>query len=187
MPMSTSQDHASPQALAAYLDQTMTPGDRVRLAEHLAECADCRADLVTAGRVLRSRGETARRIAAAAVVILVGVGVAFVSRQPRERDELLRASGSVTQAVIVYAPLGEVPRPGLRFTWAATAPGALYRLTVSGPTGATLWSVSTRDTTVTPSADLALSADVQYSWLVDALASDGTTRSSGLRSFSIRP
>jgi hypothetical protein len=179
------QAHAEPEALARFLDGRLESPARARLAEHLAECASCRADLVHAGRVLKGSGigrilVGGTTLAVAVLVVFVG----FVAVRGGSDAAIRGPSGS--ESLVAYAPLGEVGHLPLRFTWGATSSAAVYRLTVFDPSGATLWTTSLRDTSVALPPDHGLAAGTTYTWIVDALRADGSERTTGIRQFQFR-
>ncbi len=47
--------HLHSNDLAAYIDRTLDDDARAQLEDHLADCAACRAELIGAHRVVRSR------------------------------------------------------------------------------------------------------------------------------------
>ena len=62
-----------------------------------------------------------------------------------------------------------------------------YRLTVTRGDGAAVWSYSGVDTVAALPDSIVLRPGQRYLWVADALLSDGTTRSTGLREFGRAP
>jgi len=181
-----SPTHATPEELARFLDRRLDPRARARLAEHLAECATCRSDLVRAGRVIRQPGVTGRLIGAAAVTVaLIAAVVGIVSKRGGDTGVLRGADRAA--ALIAYGPIGQIDSLRPRFTWGAASPGTLYRLSVFDRGGTPLWTISVRDTTTVLPSDRSLTRGGSYTWIVDALRSDGSELSTGLRQFQIGP
>ncbi len=120
--------------------------ERVSLAEHVAECAQCAA-LVRDMRSLegwaqrvadpqsRARRPWRRPVALAASVALA-VGVALLLRETAERSpEAIRG----TAAQVTPAPGAELPHPPERFSW-PDHPGATgYRVELQDGRGDLLW------------------------------------------------
>jgi anti-sigma factor RsiW len=172
--------------IAAYIDGTLTGPSRDRAEAHFASCVECRKDLVESQNVLRAmrRPRTAviaGTLAAAAVAAFL---IARPSLVPVDQTALLRGNGAVIP-LPAYGPIGPTTRAGLQFVWAG-APGAQsYRLTVSRANGEAVWSSSTIDTLAALPDSVLLRPSERYFWVSDALLSDGTTLSTGLREFGV--
>jgi hypothetical protein len=72
------------------------------------------------------------------------------------------------------------------FAWHAGDAGSRFKLTLVDEQGATLWSVDTGDTVVTPPHDVFLAPGRTYFWYVDALGADGRSMTSGAHRFTVR-
>jgi len=165
--------------MAAYLDRRLSAGDRERAEAHLADCAECREEMVQ-GRGLLRRAGRPRRIVVGAGLLAAAASLFLFLRSPVV-DPF--RGGETPPALTAYGPTGEVSPAALRFVWAA-APGATgYRLTISGGNGVPLWSGSVTDTVFALPDSVTLGADQRYVWIVDALLSDGATRTTGLHEF----
>src|ERR1041384_2169556 len=180
----TSSGHPTPEELARFLDRKLEPQDRTRVAEHLAECATCRSDLIRAGRVVHGAGAPQRLVGRAAVTIVVLAAVLGILTGRRREDARLRGARP-TRPLIAYAPIGRTDSLLPRFTWGAASPGSHYRLSLFDPGGAPVWTTSVRDTTAVLPADRTLTRGTAYTWIVDALQTDGSERSTGVRQFQI--
>src|SRR3954466_5197253 len=89
--------HMTDLELAAYLDHGLAESDRTRVEEHLADCEECREQLVAPANIL-SRVNRPRRIAKISAILAAAV-VAFVvispvGRQWTSRDTLTRSQGN---------------------------------------------------------------------------------------------
>jgi hypothetical protein len=101
-----------------------------------------------------------------------------------DQRSLMRNDGAAP-SLVAHGPIGAAHRVGLRFVWSA-APGAeSYRLTVGRSDAQTVWSESGTDTVATLPDSVVLRPSERYYWVADALLSDGTTRSTGLREFGV--
>jgi hypothetical protein len=58
-------------------------------------------------------------------------------------------------------------------------------LTISRADAHPVWSLSSTDTVATLPDSVGLRPSERYFWVADALLSDGTTRSTGLREFGV--
>lgn len=180
----TTNPHAGSEELARFLDRRLDPRARARLAEHLAECAACRADLICAGRVLRMSGAGSRLVGVVTLAVVVVVAVVGVAVVRPGNNSRIRGPGS-PPPLVAYSPIGQVDQTRLRFTWGAASAGTLYRLSLFDSSGATLWTVSIRDTTAALPTNRTLARGTAYTWIVDALQSDGSERGTGVRQFQI--
>jgi hypothetical protein len=179
-------EHLSDLQIAQYLDRRASASTRDDIERHLADCADCRRNVSESQQLLRHVRRPRRFVAAgtllaaaAAVMIVVGVSKVNERSQPRFRGAPAEAG------LIAYGPIGEPRRSDLRFVWSAAPNAASYRLSVSQVDGARIWSVSGTDTTAVPPGSVNLQPGTHYLWVVDALLLDGTSRSTGLREFTL--
>jgi hypothetical protein len=174
--------------IAAYLDHGL-PSNRVaEVEEHLARCSICRDHVVeTQGFISRRRrsqrfARVAAAVALAAAAITI-VAVPSIRRSTGARDAM--RSEETDTRLRVYGPVGEVAVRPSRFVW-APVPGALsYHVTVTTTAGADVWSSSSSDTIIVLPSSVRLAPGERYLWVVDAMTSEGTTRSTGLREFGI--
>ena len=182
-------EHLTDADVAAYLDRGLTDTRRDRLEAHLAECAECRREILETQQLVKRVRPFWRApvwggslVAAAAVVLLVAKLGSGPGRLP-ETTPPVRADGGTSQ-LVVYGPTGEgISTRGLQFVWGAAAGAVTYRLTITGRDGAAVWSRSGVDTTVTLPDSIVLRPGQRYFWAVDALLGDGVTRSTRLREF----
>lgn len=180
--------HISDIELARYLDRTLSAADRDRVEEHLASCATCRELTVESQRVLRSVRRPRRLVAAgglaaaAAIIIVIGRVDPRTSDVPRERAGFANGSG-----LTVYGPTGNTNSADVRFVWGSTENVESYRLSLTTADGAEVWSQSGIDTTAVVPLSVPLQPARNYFWVVDAVLKDGTTRSTGLKEFSVDP
>jgi hypothetical protein len=178
--------HPDTEAIAAYLSDGLSPAERQALEAHLAECGDCRGELVGARRLLGlRRAERRRRVvlpAAAAAAIAAIVLLAPV-REGRRSEHRLRDIPVGRPAIAVIAPAegSEVDPAGLRFVWRRYGTASLYRLTVTNVSGQQVWVGETSDTVLAIPGGVNLEPDREYLWYVDALDLDGHSASSGIR------
>jgi anti-sigma factor ChrR (cupin superfamily) len=187
-------DHLSPETVAAFLDGRLDEGERFTAEAHLASCAVCRRELVELEALLsRSPANRApRRIlvplaAAAALALAIGIPAtrsAWTGSQPQVVDRTqpgpparLTAIAPAPDAVLDSQPT---------FAWHAADAGSRFKLTLVDEEGATLWSVDTGDTVVTPPHDVVLAPGRNYFWYVDALGADGRSMTSGAHRFTVR-
>lgn len=198
-PILPDPDHTSAAQVSAYLERTLPGADRTRVEAHLAECGECRREVVEISRLLRARP---RRLAigrwaaaagiAATLVLVVGrlpsgpttpavqpPGAVQRSGGPEEGPEL--SAWGPTEGV-------SISRDSLVLAWKPDARGsARYRLTLSNAEGAVLWTASTSDTMLIPPPSLILPGGRTYYWYTDALLPDGRSLSTGVQEFRLVP
>ena len=182
--------------LAAYLDRGLGDEERDGLEDHLAGCDECRGRLLAAigtlgGERRRKRALTASSAAAVAVVM---AGIFFlVPSSPTPGTPQLRGSASDTPEDIAAL---EAVSPGdgtivaagsALLVWRSVDGVARYRITVSDPESDVVFEQDVPDTVVALRSIGSLVAGEAYVWYVDALLPDGTSVTTGVRSFTVRP
>jgi hypothetical protein len=180
--------HVKDLEIAAYLDRGLRPDQVDRIEEHLVQCADCRDNVIKAqelvARTRRPRPmiQVGLLVAAAAAIVIIALP-ALRTRWMGDAASM-RDEDSAT-ALIAYGPVGQSTVVPIRFTW-GSAPGSLsYRLSLTDMRGKAVWSTSVSDTTVVLPASVEIVGGGRYVWVVDAILSDGTTMSTGLREFGL--
>jgi len=178
-PTATGEGHVNEFEMAAYVDRRLGPADRERVEGHLAECADCRSEMLEVRGFLRQAARP-RRLFVGASLLAAAAALVLIVR-PATIDVV--RGGDTESTLIAYGPTGEAPLTSLRFVWGAVPGVASYRLTISGADGAPVWSGSVADTAWALPDSVTLRADLRYLWVADALLDDGSTRSTGLHEF----
>jgi hypothetical protein len=192
-----SPSHVTSEELAAYLDRRLDAISSAALERHLADCADCRADLVDARSLLQSTAaspallRTARPprariwVAAAAVLIIAILPLAQRAMQPRDSTPTVRTTRMARNGIDVLAPREHsVEAATIVFAWRPVEGASTYRLTVTDSSGTPLFTTATTDTSAAPPAGTVFRRGSAYLWYVDGLTTDGQTMSSGVRSFT---
>lgn len=185
---SPSESHLEPQEIAAFVDRTANEGERTRIESHLADCEQCRAEVVDAARIVATlprrrefRGAHWGAIAAAAVVLLIA--------WPRDaRDPGLQhreAPVTTTVAPRTLAPIGVVD-DAATLTWSSVPRADRYRVRVFDADGSVLWERETADTTTVVPASARLPSGRSYYWKVEARTDFNRSAASDLTEFSIR-
>jgi hypothetical protein len=178
-------EHMDDVSIAAYLDNQLHGRAREHFESHIAQCAECRKAVIDAEQLLKTmRARHGRRslvILAAAVVVLAGIRLRGFGR---EHEQPLRGAPDPLGLAAV-APVGEVPGTGLRFVW-ASLPGAIsYKLEVTDALGSNVWTASPADTSADLPRSVILQTGRNYFWRVDAVAANGTERSTGTHEFRV--
>lgn len=195
----TPEEDISPEEMAGYIDDCLSGEERASVEARLARSPELRVELVAATRIkVAEEASKPRRsspwkagvgilLAAAAAVIVV---VAIPNRNrdgrqsaaPAERRVEAEDGGHVSLLTPVDA--GTLPLISANFAWRSEG-DASYRITIADATGATVWTTLMKDTTATLPPTVLLQTGNNYYWYVDALRSDGSSISSGPRSFKV--
>lgn len=185
--------HLTSAQIGEFLEHALPDEERRMVSAHLAECDDCRSDLVEVGRAVRQESPSPFR-RTWAVALGAAAVLAFLLVQPWDQDpgstEIFRddvSTGARTAVEIVRpvadARVGEAPR----FVWRSADPEAVYRFTLSSETGQILHSTTTSDTLLRLPDELQLTPNEKFYWVVDALLPDGRTTTSGALNFRSKP
>jgi hypothetical protein len=185
---STSGGHLQPMEVASYVDGVTTDEARARIDGHLAECAECRDEIVEATRIAgtmsRPKLNSARvwiPAAAAAAVLLLMVRQPDTVRQPSEHRE---APVTTTIAPSAITPVGSVDSVAA-LVWSSVPYTDRYVVRVFDAEGSVVWQREGTDTTVSiPPSLLALNRS--YFWKVEAQTGFGRSAATELIEFSVR-
>jgi len=181
--------HLDPNDIAAYVDGALDDAARARVDAHLAACGQCRAELIAVRRILagaprRRRWFALTTIAAAAAVVLLIVW-------PRDRERGVPGGpvvrdGETPGAVMLIAPDSVAGLP-LSFAWRPLPNATTYRVSLTTTSGVLIWSGATADTTMAVPDSVSVASGTAFYYYVDALLTDGTSVSSGVRQVRVRP
>jgi anti-sigma factor RsiW len=184
-------EHMNDLELSAYLDGRVPAAERERMEAHMAECAECRRQVVASRRLIRAAKRPGRNVIVVGMLVAASVAVLMVTPIVRDREPdgttPLRDAGG-TPVMVAYGPIGETAAAKLlRFSWAPAADATIYRFTLAAAGGTPIWNASVNDTTVALPDSVKLRSGTAYVWVVDALLGTGVTRSTGLREFQLSP
>ncbi|MCU0620497.1 MAG: zf-HC2 domain-containing protein [Gemmatimonadales bacterium] len=187
--MILTMSHLDPLQVAAFIDRTLDAVTRRAVEDHLASCAECRAELLEVGRVAggppAARRHAVRRLVpwlAAAAALLVVVQLrrpgAPVHREPAVRSAV--APGAI-------APAGEVASL-VPLEWSSVPGADRYRVALFERDGRLLWEETVLDTTAVLPAEIAarLAPGITYHWSVRARVGWERWTESGLTEFQLR-
>lgn len=188
-------EHLPATTVAAYLQGKLDGTGRSTAEAHLASCAACRHEAVAVAQLMAARRR--ERIMGPALGVVAAAVLALAVGLPKHRPNVQAAVGDPVRApapapaaaisTITPAPDTVLPAGGaVRFAWHAAPGGSRYRVMLLGETGELLWSTETGDTVAPLPHDVRLAPAGSYFWYVDALSTDGATRTSGARRFSLR-
>jgi anti-sigma factor RsiW len=177
--------HVTDTEIAAYLDHTLDADQRDRVEDHLASCQDCRQHLLETKELLDRVRRPRKLLVGGALAAVAALVFLIVRPNSATMDRAVMRSDGAAVPVVAYGPIGTAARAGLRFVWSAVPGAESYRLTVSGEDARTVWSSSGTDTLSALPDSVTLRPNERYHWVADALLSDGSTRSTGLREFDL--
>jgi putative zinc finger protein len=177
--------HVTDTEIAAYLDRTLGAIERDRVEDHLAACQDCRQHLLETKELLERVRRPRKLLVGGAMAAAAALVFIIVRSNPGATDRAVMRNDGIVVPMVAYGPMGTAPRAGLRFVWSAVPGAESYRLTVSGEDARTVWSSSGTDTLSALPDSVVLRPNERYHWVADALLSDGSTRSTGLREFDL--
>jgi hypothetical protein len=124
----------------------------------------------------------------AAAAVIVVAAATMLGR--REEPSIVRADPpSAAQAVqieTVNPENGASLSDTRELTWRTQGAGTTYRITVGDDSGQPIHSASIGDTSIVIPSSVTLTTGRTYFWYVDAITSDGTTATSGLKSFTVK-
>jgi len=182
-------EHLNEYQAACYLDGTLDEVERDQVEGHLAACDECRSELLSAARLVRSpRAKrfwyVAPPLAAGfvlALVLLVNPGAATDAAEPLiglvEGGERLGATSPEDGAVIGAADAV--------LTWSTLEPAVTYEVAVVNVDGQVVWEVSATETSVAVPTGR-LKAGRSYAWTVLARFENGDTARTEARTFVVR-
>jgi anti-sigma factor RsiW len=177
--------HVTDTEIAAYLDRSLTPAQRDRVEDHLAACQDCRQHLLETKELLERVRRPRKLLVGGTLAAAAALVFLLVRPNPAAMDRAVMRNDGAAVPLVAYGPIGTAPRAGLRFVWGTVAGAESYRLTVSGEDARTVWSSSGIDTLAALPDSVVLRPNERYHWVADALLSDGSARSTGLREFGV--
>jgi anti-sigma factor ChrR (cupin superfamily) len=187
-------EHPSSEEVAAYLSNALTPNDRAILEAHLAVCPQCRREVTSARRLIRSHASsTVVRWAVPAAAAAAVLAVVLLSPPKSDRLEVASRRAAQDAAVSATTPRISIVSPAsadtvngsqVVFVWQKVGKDLLYRLTLTDASGNAVWTKDTPDTTLTLPASLSLGKSQNYFWFVDALGADGTALTTGTHRFT---
>ena len=181
--------HLEPHQVAAYVDGRLDAQEAARLEAHLAQCDECRNELIEVRRLLpgtarRWRWPAVGALAAAAVLLLV------LGRSVDRGDRSTVRGGEgqpAAPAVMSPADGATLPTGTAWFLWRGVRGAAAYRFTLTDERGDQVWSTESADTALALPASVHLQRGHGYYWSVDVLLADGRSATTGFRGFRVAP
>lgn len=188
-------EHPSSEDLAAYLSNTLTANERAKLEAHLAACRQCRREVTSARRFIRSRPSppvlrwgvpAAAAAAVLAVVLLSPLRSGRLETSVKRAGEDAAVSAMMPRIRIVSPASGDTVKGSqVVFVWQSAGNKPLYRLTLTEASGSAVWTGDTSDTTLALPASVSLGRGQNYFWFIDALGADGDAITTGAHHFTV--
>ena len=183
--------HLEVGEVVGYLAGTLTSAEREWVEFHLADCADCTSEIVSARRLHQANRAPVRRLAAVAAAAAAVAGIALLGPElvhPGPPDTLSVRGAEPRPAVTVVLPADRaVLRAAPNFTWRAVPGATAYRILVSRPDGDSVWATTTSDTTARGPEDVSRAGPGLYYWYVDVLLDDARSAAGPVHEFRIEP
>lgn len=184
--------HLDPSEIVSYIEYGATADQRARLESHLARCADCRAEIRDAERIIASlplnRSWHRRGALGAAAVAAALLLVAVLPRPGRERSSLQHREAAVaaTIAPVILAPVHLVDSLSA-FIWRSVPNASRYEVRVFDATGSVVWHEETADTLIYAPVVAGIQAGRPYYWRVQANVGYDRHVTSELAEFTVQP
>jgi hypothetical protein len=166
------EPHLTPEQTAWYLDRVLSPPEQAAIEAHLADCPECREEVVALRRLpsfeARARwlvrtGVAAGLAAAAVALLMVRGGV-----EPRPGPSTHREpEQGATTSLVPISPVGRV-NPPVTLAWSPIRNGALYRVTLFDAEGMVLYRRDVTDSTLPLPDSIKLLAGRSYFWKVES-------------------
>ena len=182
--------HLEPNEVVAYVDRVTTASTRTRIESHLATCAECRAEVIDAARIITTlprpratrlrAGVSAAGIAAMLLVVLWPLA----DRQPGNQQHR-ESAVTATIAPVILTPVGPVESANA-FSWSSVPHADRYDVRVFDSDGSVVWQRQTTDTVVAPPPTIGFRTGRPYYWKVEAHTGFDRSTGSELIEFSIR-
>src|SRR3989442_6447540 len=186
MPGEKIEAHLTAMEIAAYVDHGLVAAARARVRSHLAECDECRSEVIAVARLARTgsryRWKTLVPLTAAAALVLY---IAPWQRPSDSTAPVLREPGVTT--IVAQTPI--VPRGAVTslpaLTWSSVPLADRYQVTLFDQNGSVLWETHTADTTAVVPPDVRIVSRVPHYWKVAARTELGRWVGSDLTSFTL--
>ena len=187
--------HLTSQEVAAYLDNTLSAEECARVKSHLADCGPCRKEVVSVSKLLAGAPRSRRRfIAFSTLAVAAALAVVFVRPSIDSKSSpngALRApdAESATEGlsgIRAITPIGpQTNVSGIVFSWHPASPGETYRFTLTDAVGGKIWVGSTSDSALALPREMSLQENRDYHWYVDVLQPDGSSATTGIKTFQV--
>jgi len=182
-------EHVNESQVAGYLDRTLDETQRDRVEGHLADCGECRREVLAASHLLRSH--SVKRLWYVGPPVLVGsVLIAMLLTNPRAATEamepLIGHGGRGAQLEATSPEDGAlVDIRDVVLTWSSDLPATSFDVTIVDSQDRAAWEVSVSEPRVVVPAGR-LKAGRTYAWRITARFEDGESAQTESRTFVVR-
>lgn len=158
--------HLEAGLVAGYVDGHLGTTDAATVEAHLAECADCRQEVIDVRRLV---GRPGRRVPWSVVLPIAAVACLLLLIWPKQNGFPLHRGGNAPaqNAPIALRPVGSVVAVDT-LSWSQVAGIDRYRVTLFDSLGTVLWQEQTRDSVVALPVAIHLQPLTTYYWKVEA-------------------
>lgn len=174
--------------MVAYLERRLDPTERARVEAHLADCAECTAEIADVRRLSRRAASPRRRIwsysaAAAAAGLLLAVWIQSDWRRPGS-PEFREPINPAAEVPSQLAPIGTDTAP-VTFRWSPVLGADRYRISLFDAEGSVLWEREVPGSTSVLPDSIRLTPGETYLWQVEARKGVGRWSATPLTEFRI--
>jgi len=162
--------HLQSWEVAAFLDRSLSAAEQSRIEAHLADCEECRTEVVEVADLVRTQPLRRRwylsvGLAAAAVLLVVTATIPLWRQGEESREPVI----TLAPAPHLLAPVDRVALVDT-LRWTSVARADRYRVRLFDANGALLFEQSTTDTLLALPASTTLQPGATYYWMVEARA-----------------
>ena len=181
--------HLTPAEVTEYVDGVATPDASARIQSHLAECAECRDEVVETGEIVAATRRptwirASRWAPVAAAAALVFMLVRPTTTPTPAPDTHREAPINATIVPTIVAPVGDVDSLAV-LVWRAVPTADGYDARIFDGKGSVVWEQSTQDTTARP-RELQLAPGATYYAEIRALVGYNRFATSEQVPFSVK-
>jgi len=180
--------HLEVEQVVGFIEGRLEASERTRVEAHLADCADCTSEIVSARRLARPAAHPKRRLAgivsaaaAAGLLLAVWTGYGGLRRGGAELRDLPSPS---LESPTPIAPSATVTVP-VTFRWSPTAGADRYRLSLFDAEGSVLWESEVAGSTAALPDTVRLMPQTPYLWQVEARTGVGRWSAAPLTEFRL--
>jgi hypothetical protein len=180
--------HLEVEQVVGFIEGSLEPAERTRVEAHLADCAECTSEIVSARRLARPAAASKRRLvsfvsaaAAAGVLLAVWTGYGGLRRGGTELREL---PGPALEAPTPLGPRSTDTLP-VTFRWSPVAGADRYRISLFDAEGSVLWESEVAGSTAALPDSVRLTPATPYLWQVAARTGVGRWSAAPLTDFRL--
>lgn len=183
MPDEPRDQHLTEAEVAGYVDRRLHGFELTNAEGHLAECGECRSEVVAVGRVVRGLRQRKRWTIAVPLAAAAVLAFLLLPRPSSDHPVLREPVVTTIIAPTPITPRGQVAEVSL-IAWSSVPGATRYEVTVFDSAGTIAWESSGVDSTARVPRN-ALARGRPYYWKVAARTAANRWVASDLTGFSI--